>query len=89
MPFSVMQQTPCEKSAMKRRIFLLSLIAIPILVSVDGAFAGKAAVFTGLIDGTGAGGYDVVAYQTENAAKPGNEAIIADFQGVNYRFVSE
>jgi YHS domain-containing protein len=74
---------------MKRRSILISLIASPLLFAASSAFAGKAAVFTDLVDGTGAGGYDVVAYQTENAAKPGNEAIAADFEGVKYRFISE
>jgi YHS domain-containing protein len=74
---------------MKRRSILISLIASPLLFGASSAFAGKAAVFTGLVDGTGAGGYDVVAYRTENAAKPGNEAIAADFEGVRYRFINE
>jgi YHS domain-containing protein len=74
---------------MNRRNLLISLLAAPILLSAQFAFAGKAAVFTGLIDGIGAGGYDVVAYHAENAAKPGNEAIVADFEGVTYRFITE
>jgi hypothetical protein len=78
-----------EEITMKRRSLLTVVIAAPLLFSAAFAFAGNAAVFTGLIDGTGAGGYDVVAYQREKAAKPGNEGIAADFEGVNYRFVSE
>ena len=74
---------------MNRRALLTSLIAVPLLLSASIAFAGKAPVFTGLIEGTGAGGYDVVAYQTENMAKPGNEAIMAEFEGVKYRFINE
>lgn len=74
---------------MNRRQILLSLTVVPMLLAASSAFAGKPAVFTALIDGTGAGGYDVVAYQTENAAKPGNEDIVADFEGVNYRFISQ
>ena len=74
---------------MKRRSILTSLALIPFIFAASSAFAEKAAVFTGLVDGTGAGGYDVVAYQTENAAKAGDEKISADFEGVKYRFVSE
>lgn len=74
---------------MNRRTLLATIIAIPMLLPATASFAGKAAVFTGLVDGTGAGGYDVVAYQAENAAKAGNEGIVAEFQGVNYRFVSQ
>ncbi len=74
---------------MKRRSLLISILATPLIFAASAAFAGKAAVFTGLVDGTGAGGYDVVAYQLENAAKPGSEAITAGFEGVNYRFITE
>jgi YHS domain-containing protein len=74
---------------MKRRALLTAMITAPLLLSASMAFAGKAAVFTGVTEGTGAAGYDVVAYQTENAATRGSEAIAADFEGVKYRFVSE
>ena len=74
---------------MKRRSLIISTFVAPLLFAATSAFAGKAAVFTGLVDGTGAGGYDVVAYQTENAARAGDEKIIADFEGVNYRFINE
>lgn len=74
---------------MERRSILISLCALPLLFAASSAFAGKASVFTGIIDGVAAGGYDVVAYQTENAAKPGDQSITAEFDGVNYRFISE
>jgi YHS domain-containing protein len=74
---------------MERRSILISIFASPLLFAASSAFAGKAAILTDLVDGTGAGGYDVVAYQTENAAKLGDAAILADFEGVNYRFVNE
>ncbi len=74
---------------MNRRTLLVSIAALPLLLTAKSAFAGKPAVFTGLIDGTGAGGYDVVAYQAENAAKPGIGLIVADFEGVQYRFITE
>jgi YHS domain-containing protein len=52
------------------------------------AAAKEPAVFTGLIEGTGAGGYDVVAYFTENAAVAGDAAISVQHDGVSYRFAS-
>lgn len=73
----------------QRRSLLGMVFAMPVLLSSTIAFAGKAAVFTGLVEGTGAGGYDVVAYQSENAAIAGLEAITAEFEGVTYRFASE
>jgi YHS domain-containing protein len=89
MLFAVIMQHRLEDIIMNRRTLLISLFVTPILLSATVAFAGRAAVFTGLINGTGAGGYDVVAYQVENAAKPGNEAVVAEFEGVKYRFISE
>ncbi len=53
------------------------------------AMAMKAEVYTGVVDGVGAGGYDVVAYQTQEAAVPGDAAITADHDGITYRFSSE
>jgi hypothetical protein len=79
------------ESPMQRRSFLqltaLSLTAAAIL-QVGFAAATEPPVFTGLIEGTGAGGYDVVAYQTENAAKPGDPGMTATHEGVTYRFAS-
>lgn len=53
------------------------------------AMAMKAEVYTGVVDSVGAGGYDVVAYQTQGAAVPGDAAITADHEGITYRFSSE
>jgi hypothetical protein len=75
---------------MYRRDFLIALAAAGSLMAVAGpAFAGKPVVYTGVIDGVGAGGYDVVAYQTQEAAVPGDEAITATHEGVTYRFATE
>ena len=75
---------------MERRNFLVALAAAGSLMAVTGpAPAGEPAVYTGVIDGVGAGGYDVVAYQTEETAVPGDEAITAEYAGVTYRFASE
>jgi hypothetical protein len=66
------------------------LAAIPaaVMFPVLPARATSPAVFTGLIDGVGAGGHDVVAYFSENAARPGDPAITATHEGVTYRFAS-
>jgi YHS domain-containing protein len=75
----------------QRRLFLKLAAAAPlaaVILQAKFARAAQPAIFTGLIDGTGAGGYDVVAYQAENMAKPGDAGITATHEGVTYRFVS-
>lgn len=75
---------------MKRRDFLVAASAFGAGVVLSGsAHAGNPAVYTGIVDGVGAGGYDVVAYQTEQAAVPGEESIAAEHEGITYRFASE
>jgi hypothetical protein len=53
------------------------------------AMAGKPAVFTGLVPGVGAGGYDLTAYLRFNEARVGDPAITAMHDGVTYRFADE
>ena len=52
------------------------------------ARAQKAAVYTE-IPGVGAGGYDLVAYQTEGAARAGSPTIVERHEGIVYRFATE
>ncbi len=79
---------------MNRRTFVLMSCKAIILSGAgavllsSGALAGEAAVFTGYIAGVGAGGFDVVAYQSENAARPGSADMTAVHDGVTYRFAS-
>jgi YHS domain-containing protein len=79
---------------MRRRTFLATFSSVAFgaalfaTLPLGAAFAAEPSVFTGLIDGVGAGGYDVVAYQTDNMAKPGDAAITAAHEGVTYRFVN-
>lgn len=47
----------------------------------------KPAVFTGLVAGVGAGGYDVVSY-FDGEARAGDAALTAEHDGVTYRFSS-
>ena len=77
---------------MKRRAFLAllpaAIVSAVALSSIDGFAAAKPPVFTGLIDGVGAGGYDVVAYFNASAATQGSPDITATHDGVTYRFAS-
>ncbi|MEX0956774.1 MAG: YHS domain-containing (seleno)protein [Rhizobiaceae bacterium] len=75
---------------MERRDFLIALAAAGSLLGAAGpAVAKQPAVYTGVIDGVGAAGYDVVAYQSQHAALPGDEAIAAEHEGITYRFANE
>ena len=75
---------------MRKRDFLagLGFLALAAPMSSLAIAASKSAVFTGLIDGVAAGGYDVVAYQT-GAAGAGKADITAMHEGVTYRFQNE
>ena len=73
---------------MDRRTFLVAATVAAVALATRPAFAGKAAVFTGLVDGVGVGGYDPVAYFTQQSAVPGDPAISAVHDGVTYRFAS-
>ncbi|MEO0637462.1 MAG: YHS domain-containing (seleno)protein [Pseudomonadota bacterium] len=52
------------------------------------AMAGAPRVFTGLVAGTGAGGFDVVAYFTEGQPVEGSTDHIAEHDGAQWRFAS-
>ncbi|MEO9612371.1 MAG: YHS domain-containing (seleno)protein [Nitratireductor sp.] len=73
---------------MERRVILGLLAAAAAGYLGPGAAFAADKVFTGLVAGVGAGGYDVVAYQSANAAIPGDPAIEASHEGVRYRFAS-
>ena len=83
-----------HQTALTRRFFLgISAVAAlaPAMIAlraVPARAASKPKVFTGLIDGVGAGGYDVVAYFTQGAAVPGDAAITAQHDGATWRFTS-
>ncbi|MVA97184.1 YHS domain-containing protein [Nitratireductor sp. CAU 1489] len=73
---------------MKRRAILGLIVGAAAAVGIAGAALAADKVFTGLVTGVGVGGYDVVAYQSENAAIRGDPAIEASHEGVSYRFAS-
>lgn len=72
---------------MNGRLFRAAVLGA-FVVAAGAAVAGEK-VYTGLVSGTGAGGYDVVAYVAEGKARKGEAAITAEHGGVAYRFVSE
>ncbi len=70
---------------LNRRVFL-SAIAITAFPAI--AFARKAAVYTGIVSGVGAGGYDVVSYFTDGKAQKGNAKFSASHNGAKWYFAS-
>jgi len=50
--------------------------------------AGEAKVYTGIVRGVGAGGYDVVAYFTDARAVRGDKGITHSWNGATWRFAS-
>ena len=71
-----------------RRMFLRLGGAMALLLTAAPARAAKAPVNTGFLSNTAVGGYDVVAYFTDNAAVEGMVSITAEHDGASYRFAS-
>ena len=71
-----------------RRRFLAAVAGI-VLAAATGPFDRSLAaekVYTGLIEGVGAGGYDIVAYHRAGRALRGSKTVTAVHEGVTYRF---
>ena len=68
---------------------LLKLVGIAIvLMTTPPAFAGKAQIFTGLVDGVAVAGYDPVSYFS-GTPLVGKPEISTTWNGVEWRFSSE
>lgn len=72
---------------MNRRLFFFTALAATLGTSLA-AQAKSPEIFTGLIEGVGAAGYDVVAYMKDNAAKPGDPAISTEWKGAKWYFTT-
>jgi YHS domain-containing protein len=73
----------------RRQLLAVGLAVAPVALIATRTTAAEPPVFTGLIEGVGAGGYDVVAYQSENTAAKGDPAITSTHDGVAYWFATE
>ena len=72
---------------MSRRLALKSAACVVGLALITRqAFAGE--VFTGLVDGVGAGGYDVVAYFAQGRPTEGSTQFTHSWNGATWRFAS-
>ena len=65
---------------------LLALVILPNLAPAGWAASDE--IFTGLVEGVAVGGYDPVAYFTEDKPVKGNEDITAEYKGATWRFAS-
>ena len=74
---------------MNRRTFLavLALLALP-QIAVGPSFAASPEIFTGLTPGIAVGGYDAVAYHTENMPVKGSPEFTTRWKNVEWRFAS-
>ncbi len=74
---------------MNRRFFTVAAIALPLMATLAApAFAGKPEIFTGLVEGKGAAGYDVVAYFTDGKPVEGKPEFATEWKGASWQFAS-
>lgn len=78
----------------RRHILGLAFAAVPAAVVVGQlglrpALAQTAPIYTGIVKGVAVGGYDPVAYFTENKPVKGNPAIAFEHAGTQWHFSSE
>lgn len=66
---------------------LLTLLAISLLFTTS-TLASESPVYTGLVSGTGAGGYDTVSYFTTGEPIKGSTDYTTEYQGATWRFAN-
>jgi YHS domain-containing protein len=71
----------------RRNFFQVALAASAIAAFPALALAKKPIVYTGIVAGVGAGGYDVVSY-TQGGPKKGDAKFVATYNGAKWYFVS-
>jgi hypothetical protein len=72
---------------MNRRTLLALAALLPAAFAAGPAHAGKPEIFTGLVDGVGAGGYDAVSYFTGTPLE-GSKEFTAKWKDAEWRFAS-
>jgi YHS domain-containing protein len=71
----------------RRQIFTAAFAATALIALPNLALAAKPIVYTGIIKGVGAGGYDVVSY-TQGGPKKGDAKFAASYNGAKWYFSS-
>jgi YHS domain-containing protein len=74
-----------EKNMMNRRN-ILSVAAV--MLTATQVLAASNEIFTGIVDGVGAGGYDPVSYLQDGGPKMGDAAIVTEWKGAKWQFSS-
>ena len=72
---------------MNRRTILALAAFLPAALAAAPAFAGKAEIFTGLVDGVGAGGYDAVSFFTGTPVE-GSKEFSTKWKDAEWRFAN-
>ncbi len=77
------------RRALASRIGIFVSLAT-ILGAIPGlsAFGQQSEIYVGFFSSYGAGGYDVVAYHTENEARAGSNSFVAEWKNASWRFES-
>ncbi len=73
---------------MKTMLRKVLFIALAALAAASSAFARDAPIYTGTFSSTAVGGYDPVAYFTQNKPVKGNSKISTDYKGAKWHFSS-
>lgn len=73
---------------MKTMLRKVVFIALAALAAASSAFARDAPIYTGTFSSTAVGGYDPVAYFTQNKPVKGNSKISTDYKGAKWHFSS-
>lgn len=66
----------------------LLLLIIAALLTTAGALASESPVYTGLLNNTGAGGYDTVSYFEADKPRKGSADYVTQYQGATWRFAN-
>jgi hypothetical protein len=73
------------EKAMNRRN-LLSVAAV--MLTAGKVLAASSEIFTGIVDGVGAGGYDPVSYQQDSGPEMGDKGNSLEWKGANWYFAN-
>ena len=65
------------------------LLSLCFLILPNGAAARDPEIYTGFFNKVAVGGYDTVAYFTQNRAVKGDSKFSTEYKGVEWRFASE
>jgi YHS domain-containing protein len=71
----------------RRALLKITIQTTAVLAVTNWALAKEAPVYTGILEGVGAGGYDVVSY-TKGTPQKGDAKFTTDYEGAKWYFTS-